>query len=159
MTAAPAGTVHATAVRIDGHGVLIRGASGAGKSTLARLLVERARLAGRDGILVADDRVLLTPAVDGGLQAAPPPALAGLLEVAGLGIVRLPYAPLARLGLVVDLVPETAMERMPDAASRRTEIAGVGLARIAVPVRAALAPGLVELALDALVTGRIRLLP
>lgn len=155
----PAPTVHASAVRLDGHGVLIRGPSGAGKSTLARLLIERARLCGRDGVLVADDRVVLCATGDGRLQASAPAVLAGLLEVAGLGLLAVPHVASADLALVVDLVPETAMERMPDAASRRTEVAGIGLARVAVPVRAALAPGLVELALDALVTGRIRLLP
>ena len=151
-------TVHATALHLDGHGILIRGASGAGKSTLARLLLERAALAGRAACLVADDRVILTGAADG-LEAAPPPALAGLLEVAGLGLIELPYAPRVRIALLVDLVEDAAIERLPDAASRRMVVAGVALPRVQVPMRSPLAPGLVELALETLVTGRIRLRP
>ena len=61
--------------------------------------------------LVADDRVEV---VDG--IAPPPPALAGLLEVRGLGIFRLPYAAEARLALVVDLAPVLSLERPPAAA-------------------------------------------
>ena len=155
---APA-TIHASALSLDGHGILIRGPSGAGKSTLVRLLLERARLCGRDGHLIADDRVILTPDGDGHLTAAAPPALAGLLEVAGLGLVELPFVSGSRLALVVDLVAPAEMERMPDAASRRMKIAGCRLARVRVPARSSLAAGLVELALETLVTGRIRLRP
>lgn len=156
MTLPP--TVHATALRLDGHGILIRGPSGSGKSTLARLLLERARLFGRDGILVADDRVILTPRGDT-LEAAAPPVLAGLIEVAGLGLITVPHVPATSLALIVDLVPERALARLPDAASRRTAIDGIALAAVQVPVRSSLAAGLVELALDTLVTGRIRLRP
>ena len=149
-------TIHATAIRFDGHGLLLRGASGAGKSTLARLLLERAALSGRDACLVADDRVILTAETDGALVASPPAALAGLLGVAGLGLIALPHAPPVPLALVVDLVADDNLERMPDAASRRTVLAGIALPRVAVPRRSALTPGLVEPAIATLVTGRIR---
>ncbi|MGH2342271.1 HPr kinase/phosphorylase [Segnochrobactraceae bacterium EtOH-i3] len=152
-------TIHATAIRFDGHGLLLRGASGSGKSTLARLLLERAALSGRDACLVADDRVILTVDAAGALIASPPAALAGLLEVAGLGIIAMSHAPAVPLALVVDLVSEDNLERMPDAASRRMVLAGVALPRVAVPRRSALTPGLVDLAIATLVTGRIRLLP
>ena len=152
-------TIHATAIRFDGHGLLLRGPSGSGKSTLARLLLERAALSGRDACLVADDRVILTAETDGALVASPPAALAGLLEVAGLGLIAIPHVPAVPLALVVDLVADDNLERMPDAASRRTVLAGVALPRVSVPRRSALAPGLVDLALGTLVTGRIRLLP
>jgi HPr kinase/phosphorylase len=55
---------------------------------------------------VADDRVEIADGV-----AACPAALAGLLEVRGLGIVRLPYRDHARLALVVDL--DGPVERLP----------------------------------------------
>ena len=73
--------VHGSCVSRDGDGVLLIGPPGSGKSDLAL------RLLGRGFSLVADDRVDIADGI-----AAPPAALAGLLEVRGLGIVRLPYA-------------------------------------------------------------------
>ena len=61
--------------------------------------------------MIADDQVRVSDGI-----ASPPEGLAGLLEVRGLGIVRLPWAP-ARLVLAVRLgvgarLPEPA--RLPD---------------------------------------------
>ena len=68
------------------------GPPGSGKSDL--LL----RLRSHGFELVADDRV----EIERGIARAPP-ALAGLLEVRGLGIFRLPYVGETPLALVVDL--------------------------------------------------------
>lgn len=88
-------------------GVLLRGPSGSGKSDLAlRMIDAGARL-------VADDRVELRVDRDR-LMATAPAALAGLLEVRGVGIVPMPAAPEAEVGLVVDLVPRDAVERLPE---------------------------------------------
>jgi HPr kinase/phosphorylase len=84
--------IHGSCASKGGLGVLIVGPPGSGKSDL----VVRLRAHGFE--LVADDRVDVTLGV-----ARPPLALAGLLEVRGLGIFRLPYAAEARLALVVDL--------------------------------------------------------
>ena len=46
--------------------------------------------------------------------ASPPATIAGKLEVRGLGIVEFPYIKRAQLTLVLDLVDEDAMERLPD---------------------------------------------
>ncbi|MGA3401716.1 MAG: HPr kinase/phosphatase C-terminal domain-containing protein [Acetobacteraceae bacterium] len=123
--------VHGSCVSRDGDGVLLIGPSGSGKSDLAL------RLLGRGFSLVADDRVDIEDGV-----AAPPPALAGLLEVRGLGIVRLPYAASARLALVAEL--GVAAERLP-APGRHT---GLGLPLIRLDPAAASAPERVALALD-----------
>lgn len=56
--------------------------------------------------LVADDRVNILD----GIASCPKP-LAGLLEARGIGIVRLPYRPQARLALIVDLA--TRADRLP----------------------------------------------
>ncbi|MCB2102876.1 MAG: HPr kinase/phosphatase C-terminal domain-containing protein [Rhodobacterales bacterium] len=102
--------IHATAVDVDGVGVVLRGPSGSGKSDLAlRLIDGGARL-------VADDRTDLT-VTEGRLWAAPPPALAGGLEVRGVGLLRLDYRAVIAVGLVVDLVAPAAVERLPDAAT------------------------------------------
>ncbi len=44
----------------------------------------------------------------------PAPSLAGLIEIRGLGIRRLPYEPVAVVGLVIDLAASDA-ERLPPA--------------------------------------------
>ena len=88
-------------------GVLIEGASGAGKSDLAlRALDQGFRL-------VADDRVLVWVS-EGRLFGRAPDSLAGLLEVRGLGIARVPALRLCEVSLLVWL---GASERMPEPAT------------------------------------------
>src|ERR1700719_3482526 len=107
-------SIHASAVLVGARAVLIRGPSGAGKSRLALALL-RAAESGRPGFarLVSDDRSHLE-AQHGRLLVRPAPELAGLIEVRGLGIRRLPYEPVAVVGLVVDLAASDA-ERLPSA--------------------------------------------
>ena len=66
-------TIHASAVALDGQGVLILGPSGAGKSALALQLI------GLGAQLVGDDRIALDR-VGGDVIASAPAALAGLIE-------------------------------------------------------------------------------
>lgn len=75
-----------------GDALLVLGPPGAGKSDLILRLIDKGFT------LVADDQVI----IENGL-ASPPPALAGLLEVRGLGIFHLPYMSPARLRLVISL--------------------------------------------------------
>lgn len=99
--------VHGTSVALDGGGVLLRGPSGSGKSDLAlRLIDGGARL-------VADDQTELH-ACEHGVSMSSPPAIAGQMEVRGLGIVPVPTVASALLRLVVDLVPTEAVERLPE---------------------------------------------
>jgi len=124
-------TVHASAVLAGARAVLIRGPAGAGKSRLVLALLDAADI----GLLhvarlVGDDRVHLE-ACHGRLLVRPAAALAGLIEVRGSGIRRLPYEPVAVVGLVVDLAAADA-ERMPAAADRETTICDIRLPRLAV---------------------------
>jgi HPr kinase/phosphorylase len=124
-------TVHASAVLVGPRAVLIRGPAGAGKSRLAMALV-RAADCGLVAFarLVGDDRMELA-ACHGRLLARPAQALAGLIEVRGLGIRRLDYEPVAVIGLLVDLaVPEA--ERWPGAADEDAQVSGIMLPRLAV---------------------------
>jgi serine kinase of HPr protein (carbohydrate metabolism regulator) len=124
-------TIHATAVLVGARAALIRGPSGSGKSRLALALLQAAdRGAIPFARLVADDRVHVE-AVHGRLLARPAPALAGLIEVHGLGIRRVPYEPLAVVGLLVDL-GTAATKRAPDGADSCATVAGVALPRLAV---------------------------
>ena len=133
MASEAARTLHATCVARDGAGVLLLGPPGAGKSDLALRLLAR----GFD--LVADDQVILT-----GTEAAPPPALAGLLEIRGLGIIRRPFVAPVRLALRVRLGPPGP--RLPQALPP-------GLAEIQLDAAAPSAPERVAMALDC-ATGR-----
>jgi HPr kinase/phosphorylase len=136
---APAATVHASAVLVGARAVLIRGPSGSGKSQLALALIEVARTGSLPfARLVADDRVHLEGA-NGRLLARPAAALAGLIEVRGVGLKRIAHEPSAVVGLVVDLAV-AATQRLPDAAERTTEIGGIKLPRLAVASGAAALP-------------------
>lgn len=129
MTDAP--TIHASAVLIGASAALIRGPAGSGKSQLALAVIEAARQGALPfARLVADDRVHVE-ARSGRLVVRPAPELAGLIEVRGLGIRRLPYEPLAVVGLVVDLAAADA-DRHPAQEATETRIEGIALPRLAV---------------------------
>jgi HPr kinase/phosphorylase len=120
-------TIHASAVLIGPKAALIRGPSGAGKSQLAWQLLQCPLPFRR---LVGDDRVQIE-ACSGRLLVRPHSALAGLIEIRGLGIRRLDYEAVAVVGLIVDLAAPDA-ERLPPAGVAQTELAGVKLPRLAV---------------------------
>lgn len=122
--------VHGTGIVLDGVGAMLRGPSGSGKSLLALLLLDDFAARGRDAELVADDRLDLTIS-DSGVRMEAPPAIRGLIELRGRGIVSRPHVEHARLGLVVDLV-ET-LERMPEEGAFSTELLGVTVPRCPVP--------------------------
>jgi serine kinase of HPr protein (carbohydrate metabolism regulator) len=93
-------------------GVLILGESGAGKSDLAL------RLMAMGAMLVADDRSDLFVS-SGVLHAAAPQAIAGMIEVRGVGIVHVPSQHEARIALVVRLASPDTIIRLPEPARYR----------------------------------------
>ena len=128
-------SVYGTTVAIDGAGVLLRGPSGSGKSDLALRLIDRGAL------LVADDRTNLTRQ-GAALIAQAPAALRGILEVRGLGLVRVPIQETARLTLAVDL--ETPPERLPAAES--LALAGISIPLLRLSAFDSSAPAKIRLA-------------
>ena len=139
----PDATVHASAVLVGPRAVLIRGPSGAGKSRLALELLQSAQSGTvRFARLVGDDRVHLE-ARNGRVLVRPAEKLAGLIEVRGVGILRLPYEPVAVVGLVVDLAAEAP--RLPDPSETKMELEGVKLPRLAVAPGQAALPSLLAL--------------
>ncbi len=116
--------IHATAIALpcedQWQAVLLRGASGLGKSDLAFRLIT-------DGgaRLIADDQVSLRRHQQT-LICANVPATEGLLEVRGLGLLRLSKAQCilqAPLMLVVDLVAREAVPRLPN--EKRASFLGI----------------------------------
>ncbi|MBF0166404.1 MAG: HPr kinase/phosphatase C-terminal domain-containing protein [Alphaproteobacteria bacterium] len=130
--------VHATAVALDGQGVLLLGPSGSGKSDLALRLIDAGAL------LISDDQVELSMQGDQ-VVAAPPAPIAGLIEARGIGLVRLPYLARAVMVLAVELVAAPLIERLPDPATWTG--GGVTLPLLKLDPFAASAPAKLRLAL------------
>lgn len=117
--------------------MLLLGPPGSGKSDLVLRLLDSGF------VLVADDRVEITDGV-----ARPAPALAGLLEVRGLGILNVPHAAQARLALAVQL---GSGPRLPEPMRHEA----LDLPLVTIDPAAASAPARVGLALDCAL-GRVR---
>lgn len=126
----PPATIHGSAALLGETGILIRGVSGSGKSTLLLDLLAADPGGAR---LVADDRVIVT-AVNGRLLADVPAAIAGLVEMRGVGLLSRPYVAPVVIRLVVDLAPPEACPRLPEAEEAETALEGVVLPRLLVPV-------------------------
>lgn len=104
-------TLHGTAVLLksvafEPSAVFLRGLSGAGKSDLACRLIDAG------GVLICDDQVVLEKRQDK-VWADSVPAIRGLMEVRGIGLLRYPVADAARLHLVIDLVKHEDVPRLP----------------------------------------------
>jgi serine kinase of HPr protein (carbohydrate metabolism regulator) len=124
-------TIHASAVLVGRDALLIRGPSGSGKSRLALGLIQAADQGLlRFARLVADDRCHLE-AVNGRLLVRPAEALAGMLEVHGLGLRGLPHEPVALVSSVIDLGLISAA-RMPLASEEWADLEGLRLPRLPV---------------------------
>ena len=132
-------TIHGSCAARDGAAVLVRGRPGSGKSDLVLRLIDRGF------VLVADDQVEIE-----GVSARPPVALAGLLEVRGLGLVRMGFVAPATIRLVVML--DDAAPRLPEP---MTDPA-LGVPMVRLEGRSASAAQVVALALDC-VLGQARL--
>ncbi|MBA2590115.1 MAG: hypothetical protein H0U98_16000 [Alphaproteobacteria bacterium] len=140
--------IHASCVAIGDKGVLLVGPSGAGKSDLAlRLIDDGARL-------VADDRTVLFIA-KGALWAKAPPSIRGLIEIRGVGIVKLPVRAKVKIAIVVNLGKEA--ERLPVHQSWKSPLKGaVPLPQITLDARFAATPAKIRAALKAFSQGLFR---
>ena len=118
MSRPPDAVVHASCIAIGGRGVLLAGRSGAGKSDLALRLIDRG------AALVSDDYTELRLVGDT-LLADAPAAIAGKIELRGVGIVDLPAAAGVPVCLYADL--DRTPERLP-------EPEAIGIAGIEVPL-------------------------
>lgn len=101
--------IHASAVAINGQAVMLCGPSGSGKSTLAMRLIDA-----HGARLIGDDRLLISAAQDT-LCVSPHARLVGLIELRGLGLLRLPYESNVPLALVVQLVARAKVPRLAEA--------------------------------------------
>lgn len=103
--------LHASLFAYAGAGCLLLGPSGSGKS---RIVAEAMNLGAR---LVADDRVMLSEQ-SGMLMGAAPPEIAGVLELRGLGLIRVnDTIPRHVVHLAVELALD-APDRLPERETR-----------------------------------------
>ena len=139
--------IHATALSLGGVAVLVRGASGAGKSDLALrcLALAPGPLVSERFELIADDQVHMTLR-DRVLIASCPPTIHGLIEVRGVGIIRVEPAVPAPVRLIVDLVAPGAVPRLPDDTGR-VSISGIEIPHLVLDPTPASAPLKLALAL------------
>ncbi len=125
--AAPHVRMHATCVAVGRHAALLRGPPGAGKSDLAlRLIAGPAPRGEPEAFLVADDQVALSR--EGyRLVARAPENIAGLIEIRGVGIRRMPSVSAAPVALIVDLVAREDLVRLPPDPPPTEEVLGIAL--------------------------------
>jgi HPr kinase/phosphorylase len=122
--------VHATALVLGETGVLIRGPSGSGKSGLALALLALGRARRLFASLIGDDRVWIRME-NRQILARGAPAILGLIERRGFGIVETPTEPCAIVRLVVDLLPQgERVSRLPDDGFLKAFLCGVELPRL-----------------------------
>lgn len=121
--------IHATAFVVGEVGVLARGASGSGKSVLAASALRTAHQNGQFAALVGDDRILLQR-IGARIVMRPHPAIAGLIEQRGLGLIPAPFLPAARLSAIVDLLPH-GEDRMPEPHAQHAMLLGMAFPRLA----------------------------
>lgn len=88
--------LHASCITFGNQGLLIIGKSGSGKSALALQLI------GLGATLIADDGVILTP-IEGRLKATCPPAIQGMIEARGIGLLATKFQPATFIAYVIDM--------------------------------------------------------
>jgi serine kinase of HPr protein (carbohydrate metabolism regulator) len=119
--------VQASAVAIGGRALAIEGPPGSGKSSLALALVDRG------ATLIGDDAVSLSrrPAAGSSSEAilaGPPPNIAGLIEIRGVGIATVETASHVPLALILELPApgDDLPPRLPETELWRT-VLGIGI--------------------------------
>ena len=110
--------IHTTCIMLNGKGVLLMGCSGSGKSDLALRLIRH-----YNAVLVADDRTDIVIEQEKAVASCPK-SISGLLEVRGVGILKMPFQASCRVDLVVELARSFSdVERLPS--ERFYELGGI----------------------------------
>ena len=114
------GQVHGTLIAYQGIGILISGPSGSCKTHLA---VEAMQHGAK---FIADDQVVLTMNT-GMLMGGPAKGMQGVLELRGIGLIKLPDAATQQVvHCIVEMTPVEQIERLP-AHKETRDLLGVAL--------------------------------
>ncbi len=98
--------IHGTSVAIQDSGIIILGPSGSGKSDLALRLIDSG------ATLVSDDRTICLKK-NNEIFMFSHPDISGLIEVRGMGLIRVPYVENIKLKMVINLTNKNK-ERLPE---------------------------------------------
>ena len=112
---------HATSVVFCGNGLLLTGISGSGKSDLALRIMDAG------GSLISDDYTVLT-VTEHQLIASPPETIKGMMEVRGVGLLKVPTIRSARIDVMVICQTKESIERLPPVI--HTQIQGIQLRQL-----------------------------
>ena len=97
--------VHGTAIALEDKGVLLIGPSGSGKSDLALRLIDSG------ATLISDDQTICQRRNDE-IFLFPHKKINGLIEVRGVGIIKVPFIEDVKLKMIVQLIDKQP-ERIP----------------------------------------------
>ena len=115
--------IYATCLELNHKGILLIGPSGSGKSDLALRLIKE-----KNANLISDDRTNIELVSDS-IIATCPQTIQGLLEVRGIGIVKIPHKEQTKISLVIELTNNLEeIERLPQ--DETTTLLGVEIKKI-----------------------------
>lgn len=123
---------HCCVLSYNGKGIVIEGKSGAGKTSLLMSLLEHSDTKGLKSYFVCDDQAILEER-ESSVIANAPDTIAGKIEIFGFGIIEHDYLPSTKIDLVVRLVSEEVLERMPE--NKLTSLLSIIVPLIEVPER------------------------
>jgi serine kinase of HPr protein (carbohydrate metabolism regulator) len=117
--------IHGTCISLRADAAILKGASGTGKSDLAlRFILGTPAELGP--ALIADDQINVV-AKNGALIASAPATIAGQIEVRGIGIVNLPHREQAQVRLIIQLVDNDDIPRLPPSPLPSETVCGIAL--------------------------------
>lgn len=104
--------IHGTSVAIENNGILITGESGTGKSDLALRLIDSG------ATLIADD-ITICVLTKKEILLYPDEQIKGIIEIRGIGLIRVQYIEGIKLKLIVDL-NKKKLHRFPVREDKKT---------------------------------------
>ena len=102
---------YGTSVAIEDRGLLIIGKSGSGKSDLALRLIDSG------ATLISDDQTVCKK-VNKEIFLFSIEKICGLIEVRGIGIIKVPYVENVKLKMIIELT-DAVTERMPEKINKK----------------------------------------
>jgi serine kinase of HPr protein (carbohydrate metabolism regulator) len=100
--------LHASCIALNNKAVLLTGAPGIGKSDLTLRLIDEG------AVLISDDQTFVH-CTDGILNASPPKAIEGMMEIRHVGLRQMPFISGIPIVLCVELTSlEEKLDRLPE---------------------------------------------